>query len=262
MTTKRPAVRKVRIQSLARADAILGVLALAASGEASLTEISDSLRLNKTTVFNLIRSLIDLEFVEQDAASKRYRLGKRNLELGALVRRRLDVAQLSGGELASLCASSGETVNLAVPKAMHALIIESIEGRHGLRSTAYSGAFSDYHSSACGKAIFAFMPEATRAALYATVELKAHTRFTLVEPKEIEAELQKVRETGLSRETEENELGQACIGAPIFDGFGGIVGSISVAGPVSRIVENAAHHEQLLKKHTGRISASLRSPSR
>jgi Transcriptional regulator len=43
----------VRIQSLARANGILEVVAAAPKGSASLTEVSQALGLNKTTVFNL-----------------------------------------------------------------------------------------------------------------------------------------------------------------------------------------------------------------
>ena len=60
-----PPRQAVRIQSLARANGILEAVAAAPKGSASLTEISQALGLNKTTVFNLAASLVALGFLER-----------------------------------------------------------------------------------------------------------------------------------------------------------------------------------------------------
>ena len=88
--TKTKINKKVpRIQALARADAILDVIAGADEEGVSLSQVSRITGLNKTTAFNLLASLVTLGFVEQDRISRAYRLGFRNLELGRLVQQRL-----------------------------------------------------------------------------------------------------------------------------------------------------------------------------
>ena len=120
------APRTPRIQSLARASAILDVIAR--TGSASLADISAATGLNKSTAFYLVESLVDLDLVGRLAERKGYCLGLRNLQLGRAVQRRLDIAALGRASLVRLCHLSKETVNLAVPHVFDAMIVESLEG--------------------------------------------------------------------------------------------------------------------------------------
>lgn len=229
--------KRARIQSLSRASAIIDVIANSTDGWASLQEISRHTGLNKTTAFNLVASLVALGFVEQDRASKQYRLGLRNLELGRIVQLRLDIPSIARPSLYRLCNRTKETVNLALPYLFEVLIVESIEGSYGVRFTSYTGSRADYHSTACGKAIFAHVPEAVRGAIYEARPLAPITPNTIVEIDALEKELMRVRERGYALDIEENELGAACVAVPIFDGFSEIVAAISVSGPVSRLTK-------------------------
>jgi DNA-binding IclR family transcriptional regulator len=253
----RPAVR---IQSLARANGILEAVAAAPKGSASLTEISQALGLNKTTVFNLAASLVALGFLERGGDQAGYRLGLRNLELGSIVRRRLDINDIARPALLKICAATGETANLALPNMSAAIIIDSFEGRHALRSTSYAGAPSPYHSSACGKAILAHFPPAMRKAICDSYPLVSHTPQTITDVAVLERQLERVRRQGHASETEENEAGQACIAAPIFDGFGEVAAAISVAGPLGRIAEARAEIVRIVVMHTKAISVELGAP--
>jgi len=249
---RRQPKRAVRIQSLLRASSILDVVAKSPGGAATLAEISRKAGLNKTTAFNLAGSLVSLGFLERDG-SRKYQLGLRNLELGSLVRQRLDLGKIGRPALQRICTETGETANLAVPHAAAALIIDSLEGRHGLRSTTYAGARSDYHSSACGKAILAFLPKPVRDAIYQAQPFTAHTPHTITDP----LTLDRVRSDGYATEAEENEVGQACIAAPIFDGFGEIAGAVSVAGPVGRIRQGRKAILETLMQHTKALTKAL-----
>lgn len=253
---RRQPKRAVRIQSLLRASSILDVVAKTPGGAATLAEISRKARLNKTTAFNLAGSLVSLGFLERDG-SRKYQLGLRNLELGSLVRQRLDLDKIGRPALQHICTETGETANLAVPHAAAALIIDSLEGRHGLRSTTYAGARSDYHSSACGKAILAFLSKPVRDAIYQAQPFTAHTPHTITDPLTLERQLDLVRSDGYATEAEENEVGQACIAAPIFDGFGEIAGAISVAGPVGRITQGRKAILETLMQHTRALTKAL-----
>jgi len=253
---RRQPKRAVRIQSLLRANLILDIVAKAPGGVTTLAEISRKAALNKTTAFNLAGSLVSLGFLERDG-SRKYQLGLRNLELGSLVRQRLDLSKIGRPALLSICTETGETVNLAVPHVSAALIVDSFEGRHGLRSTTYAGARSNYHSSACGKAILAFLPKPVRDAIYESEPFTAHTPHTIIDPRVLERQLDRVRRDRYATEAEENEAGQACIAAPIFDGFGEVAGAISVAGPVGRITQGRQAILKTLMKHTKDLTNAL-----
>ena len=246
-----------RIQSLARADAILTVV-MGEEGSTSLAKLSERLGLNKTTVFNLAESLVALGFLARTKSPKGYRLGLRCLELGRHVAKSLPILTISTPALRELCRVTGETVNLAVPYLQEAILIEALQSQQGVRATAYAGARSPYHSSACGKALLAYFPKERREWLYETVGLPAMTEFTITDPKVLEAQLEDVRREGFAVEVQENELGASCVAVPIFGPFDEVVASISVAGVVSRMTpERLVDVREALAMHASAISEEL-----
>jgi DNA-binding IclR family transcriptional regulator len=227
------APRIPRIQSLARASAILDIIAR--KGSASLSEISAATGLNKSTAFYLVESLADLDLVERLEQRKGYCLGLRNLELGRAVQRRLDIAALGRASLVRLCHLSKETVNLAIPHVFDAMIVESLEGAYGVRATSYAGSRAAYHATACGKAILAFLEEPVRRAIYEVRGLPAVTANTVTRQDQLEDQLSTIRNDGYAIDNEENEIGANCVAAPIRDGLGEVAGSISISGLASRM---------------------------
>ena len=204
-----------------------------------------------------------MDFAERLPERKGYCLGLRNLELGRAVQRRLDIAALSRASLIRLCHLSKETVNLAVPHVFDAMIIESLEGAYGVRATSYAGSRAAYHSTACGKAILAFLEEPVRQAIYDARGLPAVTANTVTRKDLLEEQLAMIRSEGYSIDSEENENGANCVGAPIRDGLGEVGGSISISGLASRmsrakLVDLAA----MIIQEASAISASLGGQSR
>lgn len=246
----------VHIHSLARADAILE--ALLELGTASLADLCQKTRLKKTTAYYLVETLVGLGFATRCQDAKRYRLGARNIELGQAAKGRLDIATASRGSLVSLCARTKETVNLAVPYLLDAMIVESMEGEYGVRVTSYAGTRSPYHSSACGKAILANLQLQVRQAIYEARPLEARTLHTITEVAELEEQLAEIRKRGYALDIQENEIGAQCVAAPVFDGAAQVVGAISVAGPSPRFTPEIMHDfAQQIMVETRHIGAML-----
>ena len=59
------------------------------AGDTSLTELSDRLEEPVSVVFRVVRTLLDLGYVQQDPITKRYSLGLRAWELGEKAAARL-----------------------------------------------------------------------------------------------------------------------------------------------------------------------------
>lgn len=256
----------VRIRSLARATAILEVISK--NEFASLAAICRATGLNKTTAFYLVESLVGLGFADRAGPSRGYRLGLRNLEFGAAVQRRISLLEISRPALIRLCAETKETVNLAVPYLLDALIIESLEGSYGVRATSYAGTRAPYHATACGKVMLAQFEPAERQAIYAARALTAFTPNTITDLAVLEMQLEEVRQAGYALDLEEYEDSAHCAAAPIFDGFGRIAGSISLAGLKNRMAPVALKEAAALiaveaKAITARLGEkSLRSAER
>lgn len=85
----------------------------------------------------------------------------------------------------------------------------------------------EWHALALGKVLLAFGP-------FPLPPLTPKTPFTLTDPEALEAELRRVRESGLAVEMEEYALGVSGIAAPLFDPEGRLVGAIGVKVPTRR----------------------------
>ncbi|MCF3934589.1 IclR family transcriptional regulator [Acuticoccus sp. M5D2P5] len=227
---QRPA--PVRIQSIGRAKALLD--AMGHGGWVGLGRLAETTGLAKTTTFNLVTALVDVGLAEHDGRAGAYRLSLQHVVYGKAVERRLDIAAIAGPHLIRLCAATRETVNLALPAPTDCVIVESLEGSQSLRVSSYSGTRAAYHATACGRALLAHQPDPFRQVIYGLGPLMKETERTVTDPDALEALLAECRSVGYATEFEENEIGGACVAAPIFGPGGEAIASVSIAGPSAR----------------------------
>ncbi|MCO5072236.1 MAG: IclR family transcriptional regulator [Rhizobiaceae bacterium] len=245
-----------RIQSISRAKALLD--AMAEGGWVSLRHLASRADLAKTTAFNLVTALVDVGLAERDPKGGAYRLSLQHIIYGKAVERRLDIAGIARPHLIRLCAQTRETVNLALPGPTHALIVESLEGNQTLRVSSYSGTLAPYHSTACGRALLAYQPEDFRRIIYSLGPLQPTTERTITDSAALETSLADCRRIGWTSEYEENEIGGACVAAPIFGHGGTVVASVSIAGPAARFDTSEMDRlGRLLVASLAEISADL-----
>lgn len=252
---------EARIQSIGRAKAILDVLADQPDW-VRLRDIAARTGLVKATAFNLVTALADVGLVEHDAARGVYRLGLQALVYGRAVERRLDVVAVMRPHLVRLCAETSETVNLALPGPLDCTIVESLEGSQTLRVTSYSGTRASYYATACGRALLAFQPEAERRHVLGLSPLRKLTPNTTTDIAELEAIFARCRRDGYVCEVEENEIGGACVAAPVLLA-GKPVAAVSVAGPAFRVDERKRRElGEMLVASLGAASVDLSAAMR
>ena len=227
-----------RIQALARAGAIIDVIAAGDEEGVGLSEISRATTLNKTTAFNLLASLVTLRFLDQDAHSRRYRLGLRNLELGRIVQQRLHISHLARPILADLCKKTNETVNLGLPDLLDLFVVDSYQGSRLLHATAYGGWRSMYHCTALGKAFMAQWDAPMRHTVYRLRGLPRQTPRTITDIDTLEAQLARFLVQGYAVDVGENEVGVNGIARSIVNGLGEAAAAISVSGHSNRLTED------------------------
>ena len=201
----------------------------------TLTELSGRAGINKATALRVLANLEERGYVEREAGTGRYRLGFRLLQLGARLTEGLDLRTVARPVLKRLHAEFDETVNLAVAAADGIVYIDILQSARGLRMAAMVGSRDDFHSSALGKAIMAQWPAAAVDEFLCRRPPVRKTPKTIVEPGPLTRELALARERGYAVDDEENELGARCVGAPVVDHRGSVVGAISLSGPASRL---------------------------
>lgn len=225
-----------RVQVLDRAFAILDTF-----GEegplVGVAEVSKRLKLHKSTVFRLLKVLEQNKYVERAQGDGKYRLGTKVIRLGMCALAGVDMAQASQAYLERLVSLAGETAHLGVLRHSQIISIAVAHGSKNLRLGVNVGGSSPPHCTALGKAILAFLPTEECHSVLNQLNFPAHTPHTITTKSVLMKELKAVRERGYSIDNEEFEPGLKCIGAPVRNYSGNVVGAISVAGPAFRLTK-------------------------
>ncbi len=232
----RPAAPPYRVQVLERAIAILEFLAEQNSA-LGLGQISKALRLNKTTAHRLLSVLEHHHFVEKNGSNGQYSLGTKLFELGNRAVSRLDLLQRARPFLRRLVDETGETAHLAVLRQGEVLSLANVESPRTLRTPSTVGRRSPVHCTSIGKAILAYRPETEADEIIRTHGLRKFTERTITSPGAFKRELRRVREQGYAMDDEEFEYGLRCIGAPVRNHTGEVIGAVSVTGPAIRLTK-------------------------
>lgn len=231
MEKKKVKKESSKIQSVARALSIIDILATKGEGM-SLAQLSEKMDLPKSTVYGLLATLRDYNYVSQDNESGRYLLGTRLFELGNQVARSWDVRDLALPVMKQLNRQFGETVHLGAEDNGEMLYLEKIEADSLIAITSGVGLRLPMHCSGLGKVLLAQKSPAELKRFISSKGLPALTKRTIVTQASLEKELEKIREQGYAIDDGEIMDGLRCVGAPIKDATGKVRYAISVSGQI------------------------------
>jgi DNA-binding IclR family transcriptional regulator len=220
------------VQSVTRAVTVLEILAR--TGEAGVTEIAAELGVHKSTAFRLIAALEQGELVTQDTARGRYRLGMGILRLAGATGARLDLVQESRAVCQALATQVGETINIAVLSGRDALYLDQVVGPSALSLRNWIGQRIPLHATSDGKVFLAYLFQGQLADVLAQ-PLPRFTEQTTASVRQLERELEDVRERGYATAVDELELGLTAVAAPIRNTEGMVIASVSASGPSFRL---------------------------
>ncbi len=230
------AVRKrTRLSSVANAMRLLKVFS-DDEFEIGVSDLAKRLALAKSTVHRLASTLVRERILERGSRDGKYRLGLLLFELGALVRRKMDVSAEARPQLKALMEKTGETVHLAVLDEFSVLYVNRIESRRAIRMGFGLGVRAPLHCTALGKALLAHQPEAFIDAAIAN-GLPQRTVNTISGPQAFRQELASVRARGYAIEDEEIEAGLRSIATVVRNDAGNVIAAIGIAGPAHRMTK-------------------------
>ncbi|MEO8299466.1 MAG: IclR family transcriptional regulator [Burkholderiales bacterium] len=241
------------IQVLERMFALLDVLA-AHSDPVSLKVISQQTGLHPSTAHRILNDLTVGRFVDRPEAGS-YRLGMRLLELGNLVKGRLDVRDAALGPMRELHRLTHQPVNLSVRQGDEIVYIErTFSERSGMQVVRAVGGRAPLHLTSVGKLFLAHDDPQRVRAYAARTGLTGHTRNSITDLPVLERELSRVRQTEIARDNEELELGVRCMAAGIHDDQGRLVAGLSISAPADRLEESWSER---LRETASHISVAL-----
>jgi DNA-binding IclR family transcriptional regulator len=203
----------------------------------SLKEISEKTGLHPSTTHRLLNDLATGRFVDRSQPGC-YRLGMRLLELGNLVKNRLNVRDAALVPMRELHKSIQQPVNLSVHQGDEIVYIErAYSERSGMQVVRSIGGRAPLHLTSVGK-LFLAADDPQRVRAYATrTGLSGHTKNSLTQLPALERELSKVRQYGVAHDNEELELGVRCMAAGIYDDQDTLVAGLSISAPAGQLKE-------------------------
>lgn len=224
----------------------------------AVSDLSRSLKIPKSTVHNLLRTLEHLDFLRQDPSDRSYRLGPRVFELGLVYSNKTSLTSVAYPHMQKLAEATNETVKVGVSSSGDVVILAAIESRFQLHTRGDEGIRAPLHCTGLGKAILSTLDNRAVREAVAARGLPAMTPHTITDVDALLVELEKTRKRRYALDIEENERGVVCAAAPIANPAQGITAAVSVSAPASRM--NPAQLEacaELVTRTSKLIAASL-----
>jgi DNA-binding IclR family transcriptional regulator len=230
-------INKISIQVIERMMSLLDALAHYPD-PVSLKELSKTTALHPSTAYRILNDMVASRFVDRIEPGT-YRLGMRLLELGNIVKSRLDVREAALGFMRLLHRKTHQTINLSVRQNDEIVYIDrAFSEQYGMQVVRAIGGHAPLHLTSTGK-LFLSIDDTKAVLSYATrTGLAGHNKNSITDLAKLEQELDLVRTHGYARDNEELELGVRCMAAGIRDDSGKLIAGLSISAPTDRLKED------------------------
>ncbi|MGD9092861.1 MAG: IclR family transcriptional regulator [Anaerolineales bacterium] len=199
-----------------------------------LTDLANTLELNRTTTYRLLTALECFDLVVRESDTELYRLGSGIIVLAGRVLRANPVRTVSKPELERLAALTGETATLEILSDDEMLVIDEVFGSRLMKSVLSIGTHWPAFATSTGNAMMAYLPAAELETILQE-PLPQLTPKTITSLEVLRRNLVQVRDDGYAIVAEALELGFVAVGAAICNYDGYPIAAISLDGPAVRL---------------------------
>ena len=223
-----------------------------------ITDLSNLLLDGKSSVFQKIKVLEEMDFIEQDPHTKKYVLTTRLLELvNASLRGYYERTNIHR-YLKQIAEKTGECTYFGLRNKKNLLVyVDRFASENAMSVYTNIGDIPLPHCTAHGKALLAFLTLEQIEELI-TGDLQGFTEHTITDKARLLDELRKIRECGYSYDLEERVLGVRCVAAPVFNSRKDVIGAIGISGMIQNMpMERMESHAQLIKSIAEKVSINV-----
>lgn len=222
------------VKSALRTVALLELLAERAERPARLEELAEELGVPRSSMYQLLRTLVDCGWVRTDTTGSLYGIGIRTLLTGTSYLDSDARVRAIRPYLDEASDALGETIHLARLDGPNVVYLATRESHEYLRTISRVGRRVPAHAGALGKALLAERPDSELP--LADGPLTAFTPSTHTDRAALLADLGRVRERGYAIDREETVSGIAGFGFALRYDVPA-VDAISCSVPVARLTE-------------------------
>ena len=201
-----------------------------APGDLSLTDIMTRSGLDKSAAQRYTYTLCAEGYLEQHPATRRYRLGKRVLDLTFHFLRTHELIEALNPIMLDLSKATGEKISLSLHDGNELVHVMRHQTKEQHYHASLVGRRVPLYCTAGGRAFLSRLDDAEQEAFFSSAKLVAHTPKTLTSVDAIKAELVKARKNGYAQAVDEFILGEVGLGAAIVNERGVPYGALHISG--------------------------------
>lgn len=210
---------------------------LSQNTDIGVAEISRELGLGKATVFRILTTLENRNFVKKDGLAK-YQLGVKFAFFGSIVQEQFDYVSEIRPFLIELRDTFNETAHTAMIDGENIVFVDKVLAKSTIQMSSKIGAKLPAYCTGTGKVLLAQKSFEEINKYLSEVELNELTRYTITSKEELKERLIKIKEDGYGSDIEESEVGLVCFAVPVYDYTNKVVLAISISGPAERMRQN------------------------
>ena len=204
--------------------------------ELTLKEIGRRLGIPSPSLWRLLSLLKERGYVIYDPDKRTYRLGFKFLYMGNVLLGGAGYRSQAREHLKELVALTGETAELSSRIKDQLVLIDQVEGPDAIRLFSRVGsAYPYFHATAPGKVYLAHLEKEKFYRVMEKMGLPAITPYTKTDIKELDRELDRVRERGFAVDHQELRVGVSRVAAPLYGKDRQVMACVGVAGPSFRL---------------------------
>ena len=228
-------------RSVGRALQILTLLSgkQGAKGGFTLSEISETLDIPKASVFDIVQALRGAHFVQEN--NRHFTIGFMAAEVGEAYQAQTDLCGVAREALMGVANRMGLSAALVLYEKGNLLYALQCRPADKVLAPAFDGGTVHLYAAASGKVMLAFMPDKQREKAFKGMKFQKFTEKTIDNRRDLEAELERVRQLGYAVDDKEYEAMLTCVSAPLYFRHK-LVAAVTLSGilPDEGVVANMA----------------------
>lgn len=223
----------------------------------TLSDVARETSLSRASARRFLHTLVELGYVATDG--REFSLRPAVLDLGYAYLSGLTLPEIATVHLQVLSEQVGESSSVAVLDGADIVYVARVATSRIMSAAIRVGTRFPAYATSMGRAVLAHADPAVLDAYLGATALEPLTPRTITAPKDLRAELARVREQGWALVDQELEDGLRSVAAPLRDGTGRVVAAVNVSAPVRRgeIAEILEHLLPPLLKAAAAIEADV-----
>lgn len=224
----------------------------------SLSEISQTEGLPKSSAYRILKTLVNLGYIFYEPVTEKYKPTLKLSALGGQILENYDLKSQVHPYLLEVSKEIGHTCHLVILDGDMGVYLDKIEvEEYGIKLFSTPGKRVPLHCTAVGKVLLSSMSEEKRRDILSK-GLPEFTPNTITDLGKMEQCLQQVLNQGFAVDNEEITRGITCVAAPIRNPVGEVLAAISITFPSFVAQEQGLRpFQEAIKRYTDKISREI-----